>query len=378
MRCRSIPCGIATTLFAVLAGIGGGSCDPYGTYNDPDEKLGIVDPVLFPPANVGTGGDRKRPGRGRFAELTAYVNDMPVGYFSYALPTGLPTGSDPLRVLQEGKLYDPVPAPPAYVFDGNADTDDRYPCTPPRNYQFSPRRDDVDYSKQGPIFSRLPEATYTEGALPVTRYVPVVAEAGMGSTGLGCQQLKSTTRIKEVMGTMPPTTGKFLAWLMIDPAAPVYPREVALPPLPNPVPTDIHPGVGLQRWGWYNRYLVAFLDGGYIPTEEVMVPGPTIDMPTMITVTRMKAQRLFVPRQIRMGAMGMAAGRAGAGYDVLEFKRGNNGYSPLCQVWEYGDTTMPPPAVAELPKRADVILNTPGLNPVAATPASFVFCLQVR
>jgi hypothetical protein len=139
---------------------------------------------------------------------------------------------------------------------------------------------------------------------------------------------------------------------------------------------QMHSGLGLQRWGWYNRYLLAYLDGGYIPTEEVMVAGPSIDTPTMIKVTRLKPQRLFVPRQIRTG-MGMAPGRAGAGYDVLEFKRGDAGYSPLCQVWDYGDPALPV-APADLPKRADVILNTPGLNPAAAAPPSYVFCLQVR
>jgi hypothetical protein len=376
-RCPSVPGGFARTLFAGLAAVVSAACDPYGTYDDPDEKLGPIDPVRFPPANVGTGGDRRRPGRGRFSELTAYVNDTPVGYFSYALPP-VPAGSDPLRVLEDGKPYDPVPTPPTYVFDGDDDSpfpdDDRYPCTRPPGYTYDPQRDDVDYSKQGAIFSRLPEAEYMEGALPVIRYAgPLVAEAGMGSTGLGCQQLKSTKRIKDVMGMMPPTTGRFLAWLVIDPAAPVYPRE-------NPMGTlemgRMHPGVGLQRWGWYNRYLLAYLDGGYIPTDEVTVPGPGIDTPTMIKVTRLRPQRLFVPRQIRTDT-GMTAGQPGAGYDVLEFKRGEPGYSPLCQLWNYGDPAMPMPR-ADLPRRADAILNTPGLNPLAATPASYVYCLQVR
>jgi hypothetical protein len=375
MRCLCMPYRVIATLFAVLVTFGSAACDPYGTFNDPDETLGPVDPVLFPPANVGAGGDRKRPGRGRFNEITAYVNDNPVGYFSYPLPT-MPAAADPLRVLQDGKPYDQVPTPPVYVFDGSGDSafpaEDRYPCTAPPAYEFVPQRDAVDYSKQGPVFSRLPEATYAEGALPTSRYVPVVAEAGMVSRGFACQQLKSTRRIGEMVGMMPPPTGKFLAWLIIDPAAPVYPRGTPA----GTVPTDVHPGVGLQRWGWYNRYLVAYLDGGYIPTEEAMVPGPTIDMPTMIPVTRMRPQRLFVPRQILMG-MGMAAGRAGSGYDVLEFKRGEAGYSPLCQIWNYGDPATPA-AVADLPKRADAILSNPALNATAATPASFVYCLQVR
>jgi hypothetical protein len=71
-------------------------------------------------------------------------------------------------------------------------------------------------------------------------------------------------------------------------------------------------------------------------------------------------------------------GRSGAGYDVLEFSRGQPGYSPLCQVWEYGDANLPPPPVDALPKSAQMILNTPGLDPKAASPATYFYCLQVR
>jgi hypothetical protein len=372
----SIPCGLTTTLFALLTGVGSGGCDPYGTFNDADGTLGPVDPVLFPTANMGTGGDRKRPGRGRFSELTAYVDDDPVGYFSYPPPTAA-TGTDPLRLLEDGKPYAAVPTPAAYAFDGTAGsaspTDDRYPCTPPPGYSYVPQRDDVDYTKQGPVFANLPEATYSEGALPGTKYVPVVAETQMVSSGLNCQQLKSVKRLKEVVGKIPDKTGKYLAWLIIDPSAPVYPRE-------NPTGTlamgQMLPGVGLQGWGWYNRYLVAFLDGGYIPTEEGMAMVSSIDGPVMAKVTRMRPQRLFIPRQIKTDK-GMADGKAGAGYDVLEAKRSNPGYSPLCQIWNYGDMAMPM-AVADLPRSASAIMSATELNPAAATPASYVYCLQVR
>jgi hypothetical protein len=330
--------------------------------------------VLFPPANMGTGGDRKRPGRGRFSELTAYVNDDPVGYFWYALPT-MPAGTDPLRVVEDGKPYSAVPTPAAYVFGTGAGSpiEDRAPCVPPPDYHYSPQRDQVDYTKQGPVFAALPQATYAEGALPATTYVPVMAETRMVAGGIDCQQLKSVKRMKEVMGPLPPATGNYLALLIIDPAAPVYPRDNPTGVLPM---NRMLPGIGLQGWGWYNRYLVAYLDGGVIPTEEAMVPVPNVDTPTMIKVTRMKPQRLFVPRQI-MTAMGMAAGKSQSGYDVLEFKRGDAGYSPLCQIWNYGDPAMPM-AVADLPKRADAIMGTPGLNPAAATPATYAYCLQVR
>jgi hypothetical protein len=364
----SIVCGLSL-FFSLLAGLG---CDPYGNFNDPDQPLGPVDPVLFPPANVGTGGDRKRPGRGRFSEITAYVAGAPVGYFSYPLPTPA-AGTDPLRVLEQGQPYEPVPTPAAYVFDGNDGSafpeEERYPCTPPPDYRYVPQRDAVDYSKQGPVFAKLPEATYTEGALPTTKYVPVVAEAGMVSRGFACQQLKSVSRIRDVAGMLPAPTGKYLAWLIIDPGAPVYTRE-------NPTGGPMDLGIGLQRWGWYNRYLLAFLDGGYLPVEEAMATITTVDGPVMGKVMRMRPQRLFVPRQVRTD-MGVSAGRAGAGYDVLEFRRGGPAYSPLCQLWSYGDPAAPLP-IAELPTSAEAILARPDLNASAATPASYVFCLQVR
>jgi hypothetical protein len=376
MRCVSIPGGLTTTLFALLAGLGAGACapDPYGNFNDPDRTLGPVDPVLFPPGNLGTGGDRKRPGRGRFSENTAYVKDDPVGYFAYTLPPPA-AGTDPLRLREDGKPYDAVPTPAAYVFEtvpGGGPPEDRVPCTPPDGYTYVAQRDDVDYTRQGAIFAALPEAGYTEGALPTTKYVPVVSETQMVARDVACQQLKSVKRMKQVMGNVPPTTGKFLAWLVIDPAAPVYPRD-------NPTGSlgmgRLLSGIGLQGWGWYNRYLLAYIDGGYLPTDEAMAMSTTTDPPAPVKVTRMRPQRLFVPRQIKTDT-GMAAGKWGAGYDVLEARRGEAGYSPLCQIWNYGDPAAPL-ATADLPRNVLAIMNTPGLNPAAATPASYIFCLQV-
>jgi hypothetical protein len=369
--------GLSVAIPTALALLPLFACDPYGTYNQgPDDELGPVDPVLFPPANVGTGGDRKRPGRGRFSEVTAFVNDAPVGYFSYALPT-LAAGADPLRLLEDGKPYAAIPTPPAYVFDSTGDSpfppNEAYPCTPPAGYQYDQKRDDVDYSKQGPVFSDLPEATYAEGALPATSYVPVVAEARLSSSGRACQQLKSEKRISEVVGMLPANTGKFLAWLVIDPAAAVYPRDNPTGVLPM---SRMLPGVGLQKWGWFGRYLLAYLDGGYIPTGDDMVMSGM----AMVRATRMRPQRLFIPRTVPMGMM-MAAGRAGAGYDVLEFKRGEAGYSPICQVWVYGNPATPV-APAMLPKSVAAIDMAGAMDMMAmaaaAVPATYVYCLQVR
>jgi hypothetical protein len=180
---------------------------------------------------------------------------------------------------------------------------------------------------------------------------------------------------------MPAATKKYLGWLIIDPAAAVYPKENptgVLPPDPSGL-AKMLPGIGLQKWGWWSRYLVAYLDGGYIPTGEDVVMGGTAAMPTMTRVTHMRTQKLYIPRQVRVG-MTTGAGRPGAGYDVLEFKRGEPGYSPLCQVYQYGD---PNPAMAvastDLPKNAAAIADPMAMLMAAPqAPATYVYCLQVK
>ena len=57
---------------AVL-GLGLGACDPYEDFGDETMGLGPVDPVNFPAANLGAGGNRMRPGLGTFQEPLAWV-----------------------------------------------------------------------------------------------------------------------------------------------------------------------------------------------------------------------------------------------------------------------------------------------------------------
>ncbi len=360
------------SVFLVL----GGACDPYGTYDDPAVGLGPVDPVTFPAANIGTGGDRKRPGRGIFAETRAFAAGESIGYFGYAVPSmGVP---DPLRVVEDDKPYARVPTPTAIVFDPDAGKPipDKYLCSPPPNYSFDRRRDEVRYDEQGNIFTALPVATYAEGMMSTSSYVPVVAETTMPSRGLSCQQLKSEKQFETKGLPKPSPSGKYLAWLVIDPAAAVYPKED---------PTGMmHGGIGLQRWGWYGRYLLAYLDGGYIPTEEKMVSEGPMAMPVMRKVKRMVPQKLFIPRTVLRTAGAMPTpGQAGAGYDVLEAKLGDPGYSPLCELWTYETSPgmgMPPLPIADLPKDAKTITDTylPPALAVAPAASRYTYCLQVR
>jgi hypothetical protein len=88
----------------------------------------------------------------------------------------------------------------------------------------------------------------------------------------------------------------------------------------------------------------------------------------MVTTTR--------PGPDGMPMTTMSPGRLGAGYDVLQARRDDLAYSPLCQVLTYDTTTPMDPAA--LPKDAAAIEATfPKESLLPASPP-FVYCLQVR
>jgi hypothetical protein len=363
-RSRRRPWGRLTALLLVCG------CHPYSRFNQGGDELGPIDPVTFPAANLGDGGDRLRPGRGTFTALRAFVAaDAEVSYFYY--PARAPSATlDPLRVREGGAPYGGVPTPNAYVFDGD-DTNPipaHYSCGAPAGYAYNPLVEDVRFDEQGNVFAELPRATYNVGVASTSSYAPVVSAVPVSSAGRACQDLKSTAQVDAALGA-PRPNGKFLAWMIIEPGAPVY-------PVGEPAKT-MHNGLGLQRWGWFNRYLLAYLDGGYVPTEDGM------DMATMKPVTRMKTQRLYYPRSMVVttaadGKTTMAAGKIRAGYDVLAARRGDPGYSPVCEVFTY-DAGMPLP-VEQLPRDAKVIeamFNTMAA-PLTAAATPYTYCLQVR
>jgi hypothetical protein len=334
------------------------ACEPYGDLRNSDVSLGAVDPVTFPAASLGTRGNRSSPGLGTFIETVAQADGTTVGYFAYPFPTR--AVSDPLRLLDDGKPYPKVPlsanqssnyAPVAYSFTEG--------CTKPPGWTFDPKVDEVALDVQSVVFTELPEATYQPGVMSVTNYLPVVTEVPK-STNQPCQKYKTA---KNVKAADEKPSGKFFAWAVIDPANGVYKYDAE----------DTDTGIGLQKWGWFNRYLLAYLDGGEVPTVEAQVT----DMATMSmkTVVRMKTQRLYYPRSMVMSGTMMAAGRIGAGYDVLAAKKGDGDYSPVCEVFTY-DAGMPM-AAAALPKTAEAIEQMFMASLMPATPR-YVFCLQVR
>jgi hypothetical protein len=225
-------------------------------------------------------------------------------------------------------------------------------CVPPPNYQYDQQRDDVRLDEQGNLFT----------ALPTNNYVPVVAQVSVISNGESCQSIKSTdalvTSTQVKVATMPPPSGagssaqptgipdgKYLAWAIVDPAADVYPMDPAT-------------GLGPQKYGWYQHYLVVYLDGGYLPTTT------SANGPEMVT------QTLFVPSRVPgMDKMGQPTildnADPGSGYDVLEAKRGDSAYSPLCRI-----KTFVPPDPAHPVTDAAAISGAVDTN-------TFIYCLQM-
>ena len=259
--------------------------------------------------------------------------------------------------------------------------------------------------QQWNVFTFLPDrfTSFPIGALPTWSYRPIVAEVPVQTVNLDCQAVKSErTLLKQAdagsigvprgepesdkkIGRLGKPDGKFLAWALIDPGAAVARVNTRVDVVQGGAVT----GSGIQKYGWYGQFIVAYIDGGYIPTE----PGPNVaGAPT----TRMRTQRLYYPRSAvyRDGTSpaGAMPGTFGAGYDVLQGDRfGDNpgAYSPVCELWTYSLPTAPN-AIGDLPKDEATILALANstleparlpLPPTAYnTPATilpkFVFCLQ--
>jgi hypothetical protein len=239
------------------------------------------------------------------------------------------------------------------VFDPSADSTaslvDGQRCIAPKGYVYDQQRDDVRYDQQGELFTALPTKTYT----------PVVAEVAVHTHDLPCQSIKTTDTVVtskrvDVQTKLPdnagPDTkpvgipdGKYLAWAIIDPSARVE-------------PTDEATGLGPQSYGWYQHYLVVYLDGGYIPTsaDGSELVAQTLYVPTL------------VPGKDDAGNPAVVANSdPGSGLDLLEARRGDAGYSPFCRISLY---TPPFPGVPLL-----------SADPSQTTATDrYVYCLQTR
>jgi len=408
------------------------ACDPREGFFDKDEEFnaGGADPYNFPPAYRGNGCFnttcvRQTAGSGVFTEVAAFAKTKAVGYFNfpfspsqlattnYAPPSAVawPEGQiDPLRLTGPGTDFrqstnNPVPVPMVYNFDppGGADAvASPSKCRGPANYVQDTFWEAVPANEQWNVFTFLPDrfSSFPFGALPTWSYRPIVAEVPVTTKDLECQSVKSERTLLKAndegkidvprgeaesdpkVGRLGlPTAGRFLAWALLDPGAAV----ARVGERPDVLQGGKVSGSGIQKYGWYGQFIVAYIDGGYIPVED----GPRVGgAPT----TRIRTQRLYYPRSlvIRTGASSPTPGALGQGYDVVQADRFTDGdaYSPVCEIWTYA---LPAPtAQADLPKDEAAILTlanstlepvrteqtTGAFTPSTALAPRFIFCLQ--
>lgn len=407
------------------------ACDIHKGRFDEDEDFnaGGADPYNFPPPYRGAGQIRQIAASGEFYEVAAFAGRNAIGYFSfpfspgqvqttnYAPPSGTawPQGViDPLRVSGPGadfraSLNNPVPTPLAYNFDPPQDGPATQTTAPDaqrcrrRAEAYDPFRDAYRPDEQWNIFTMLPDrfANFPFGSLATWSYRPVVAEVRVGTGDLDCQEVKSERRllaasddgkVQVQRGTLEAdretrlglADGNYLAWALIDPGAGVY--RVGADTNNVFEPGGTVNGTTVQRYGWYAQFIVAYIDGGYIPTED----GPRIQgAPT----TRMRTQRLYYPRStvVYPGETSPRPGAFGQGLDVLQgnrFAADPSAYSPVCELWTYAAPEGTD--AAELPKSEQDILDqfntsleparttqsTTAFTPSTAIVPRYVFCLQ--
>ena len=364
-------------LFLAVAG-----CHPYGDAFQGQFNAGSADPFDFPPAYRGAGSTRQVAGSGSFSEKKATAHGTAANYFFFPFPPSLiattnyaaPAGTDPLKLsasLGYGYQFDPTGAPGDPVVDSTS-------CKGADGYSYDQFRDDVDYSKQGQVFTALPAATFGVGSLPNWTYVPLVQKVPVTSNGEGCQTvitekgLATRGDVTVTLGTpftdLTPRAkpdGTLLAWAIIDPGAAVY--RVGQTAATSPA------GLNGQHWGWYNQFLIAYLDGGLVNTTATTVGA--------VTTTRMVAQEMYYPR------LGAAANGLGIGSDLIEFARGEAGYQPICHVNSYTlPAGQPVPtdaialraAAAAAPPLWNLQVGAPISTTTGAITPTYIFCLQAR
>jgi len=265
------------------------ACNPYA-YQKGEFNAGSLDAANFAAPYKGANGDPNVngyvSGRGTFSEIRAYINHQPRGYYSFPFTSGQSQqGRDPLLLYRDLTVVnlDSVGskrpyAPNAYVFDPAPPNPfpETPKCTPPANYQYDEERDDMRLDEQSNIFTLLPIATEVPGQASKFDYVPVVGEIAVSAAGQPCQSLKSERTLNSVLGT-PAFDNNYLLWAIIDPSAGVY-RVGEVGSLTDRYLADGTPnprysrGQTFQKWGWFGQYYLAYIDGGYIPTQPVTVP----------------------------------------------------------------------------------------------------------
>jgi hypothetical protein len=194
-----------------------------------------------------------------------------------------------------------------------------------------------------------------------------------------------------------PAQNAYLAWPIIDVSAGVY-RVGQSPSDPA------NNGWTVQQLGWYNQYIVAYIDGGPIRTVTYNAlscdpnkpdpnpsPNPCNAVPAGLLkpnyptpglpITELVTQSLYYPSSAVLpsaSAKNPTTGPAnqGVGFDVLERVRADASYSPVCAVYSYdtGATAMAPDSPQTLPTDAATIVSKYSKT---LKLQKYIYCLQV-
>jgi hypothetical protein len=345
-------------------------CNPYHNLGG-DFYLDPVDATNFSPAYLGAGFSSEQT-PGTISSLPSIAaGGVEIDF--YAFPAV--AGNDP-TLIDDGSGRQL-----AYIFDGDA-SQDTSKCTPPNaHYLYDAQRDFVRFDRQGNVFE-------DEGAvLPDDpSYEPVYAQVDATSNGEGCNTVHSAEglvknhNVTVKLGTdsvesgdhaLGVPDGKYLALAAIDPRAFVT--------FPDGTVNDSN-GIGPQRFGWYNHYLLAYMEGGAIPVDMITTPDPAGGPDTTSMVAR--TATIYIPNDLidsmgnettcnlaapapcvvtdSTGAQTACASSAPApcidlaidgtpvalmvGADGGSPARGDAGYSPICSVRTFtpDDPTAPP------------------------------------
>jgi hypothetical protein len=339
------------------------ACNPYEGFGGNNFYAGPIDSTNFPAVYQGNMMPGK-PNTGTFTAASGFANGNMVQFYTF--PSAAVNGTDP-TVLVDTTAAVPISVLPAYVFDPAPPSPfpaaDR--CVAPPGYVFNLQVDSYPLNIQSNIFVQSPDgnvedpATFTisPGTVP---YVPVVQEVPVTSMGENCQSYQNQAVLlgngnnvavpEDPLGN-PVPDGKFLAWAIIDPGADVNPMNMV---------DFFGPG---EHFGWYHHFLVAYLDGGYIPTTTT-----TTAAGSKITAN---TQKIYVPTMVPGGTMPNTM--PGSGFDVFDAGRADAGYSPLCDVVNFV------PSAAQLASAATMPTSAAQIPAAAQTDTmTLIYCLLVQ
>jgi hypothetical protein len=371
-------------------------CFPYKNH-DGDYAAGPIDPKNFPPAYQGMGFAQAGNFGTFMAAPASAAGGKAVAYYMFPVTMGItkPTvlrteSTDPKTNITTIKDRAPV-----YVFDGDESLDTKK-CVAPKDYIYDQRRDDVRYDVQGNVFQQKQTSKDPPSLPSDAAYVPIYAEVPVTSVSEGCQTLHSADGVVAsgsgvTLMTDPAPIGspdfrpvghpdgKYIAYAVIDPAADVHLPDGSLDP---------NTGLGPQRFGWFDHFLVAYIDGGYVPNKAQTVPGMNgapdqklivADSMTLYAPNAWVDPNTMMPNGCSgMDPIGAGGGQSciGQGFDVIDGIGGKPGirgdagmgYSPICHVLTYT------PADPAAPATDPTMIDPTTVDPDSGT---FVYCLQV-